>query len=195
MCAVFYFQFSGGTGTKQDKEKADKSKQATEKAFQSYSQLRVAYVDIDSLLNDYQMYIDKRDEFVEDQSNSQAELQNRSQQLQQEFQDLQQKLNKGLITRAKARMMQQELGQKEQQLYQLRNNLTSQLAEKEQVIYRQVLNSVMDFMEDYADEHNYHYVLSYSFGGPVLYSAEKFNVTQDVVKGLNQEYTKQQNEK
>jgi outer membrane protein len=192
VAVLFYFQFSGGKSSESEKE--TKEQKATEKAFQSYNQLRVAYVNIDSLLSDYDMYEDKRDEFVEDQSSSQAELQNRSQRLQQEFQELKEKLSKGLITRAKARMMQQELGQKEQELYQLRNNLTSKLAEKEQVIYRQVLNSVMDYMEGYADKHNYHYVLSYSFGGPVLYSAEKFDVTRDVLKGLNKEYNKKQKE-
>jgi outer membrane protein len=190
VAVLFYFQFAGdkSTGSKADK----KSKKATQEAFANYDQLRVAYVNIDSLLADYQMYIDKRDEFIDDQTNSQEELQNKSQQLQQEFQDLQEKLNKGLITRAKARMMQQELGQKEQQLYQMRNAMTSQLAEKEQVIYRQVLNSITEFLDDYAAAHNYHYVLSYSFGGPVLYRADKFDVTRDVLEGLNEEYKKDQ---
>jgi outer membrane protein len=134
------------------------------------------------------MYQDKRDEFVEEQTSSQAELQSRSQELKQKFQDLREKLNKGMITRAKAQMMQKDLGQKEQQLYQLRSQMSSELAEKEQVIYRQVLNSVMDYLEDYADNHNYHYILSYSFGGPILYKKEKLNVTPEVLKGLNKAY-------
>jgi outer membrane protein len=154
--------------------------------------LRVAYVNIDSLLQDYQMYEDKRDEFVDEQSNSQAKLQSKSQQLQQEFQELKEKLNKGLITRAKARMMQQNLGKKEQELYRMRDQITSELAEKEQVIYRQVLNSVTEYLEGYADNHNYHFILSYSFGGPILYKQKKFNITQDVLEGLNEEYREKQ---
>ena len=138
------------------------------------------------------MYIDKRDEFVEEQTNSQSELQSRSRQLQKEFNELREKLNKGMITRAKAQMMQRNLGEKEQKLRQLRQNMSSELAEKEQVIYRQVLNSVMEYLDEYAEKHDYHYILSYSFGGPVLYKKEEFDVTKDVLKGLNEEYANEQ---
>jgi outer membrane protein len=193
VAVLFYLQFSGDGASEKSTSKS--KSETTEEAFQSYNQLRVAYVDIDSLLADYQMYQDKRDEFLEDQTNSQAKLESKSRELQSEFQDLREKLNKGLITRAKAQMMQQELGQKEQQLYQMRDNITSELAEKEQVIYRQVLNSIMEYLDDYAADNNYHYVLSYSFGGPLLYSADKFNVTEDVLKGLNKAYEKEQEDK
>jgi outer membrane protein len=138
------------------------------------------------------MYQDKRDEFIEQQSSSQAKLQDRSQELQQEFQELKEKLSKGLITRSKARIMQQDLGKKEQELYQMRDQITSELAEKEQVIYRQVLNSVTEYLDDYADEHNYHFILSYSFGGPILYKHERFNITQRVLEGLNEQYNSNQ---
>jgi len=184
-----HFQPEDGITTGDKNTPADEEKQ---KEFQSYDNLRVAYVNIDSLLNDYDMYTDKRDEFVEEQTSSQSELQSRSRQLQQEFNELREKLNKGMITRAKAQMMQRNLGEKEQKLRQLRQNMSSELAEKEQVIYRQVLNSVMDYLDDYAEEHDYHYILSYSFGGPVLYKKSEFNVTQDVLEGLNEEYAKEQ---
>ncbi len=193
VAVLFYLHFSGEGSTKESTKKS--KSETTEEAFQSYNQLRVAYVDIDSLLADYQMYQDKRDEFLEDQTNSQAKLESKSRELQSEFQDLREKLNKGLITRAKAQMMQQELGQKEQQLYQMRDNISSELAEKEQVIYRQVLNSIMEYLDEYAAENNYHYVLSYSFGGPLLYRANKFNITKDVLTGLNNAYEKEQKNK
>ncbi len=184
---LFVLQFTP-VGEQQQADQA-KDKQEQKKGETTIKgDLRVAYVNIDSLLAGYQMYQDKRDEFVEEQTSSQAELQSRSQELKQKFQDLREKLNKGLITRAKAQMMQKDLGQKEQQLYQLRSQMSSELAEREQVIYRQVLNSVMDYLEDYTDNHNYHYILSYSFGGPILYKKEKLNITSEVLKGLNQAY-------
>ncbi len=191
VAVLFFLHFQSNDGiTTSDKGKT--SAEEKQKEFESYDNLRVAYVNIDSLLNGYDMYIDKRDEFVEEQTNSQSELQSRSRQLQQEFNELREKLNKGMITRAKAQMMQRNLGEKEQKLRQLRQNMSSELAEKEQVIYRQVLNSVMDYLDDYAEKHDYHYILSYSFGGPVLYKKDDFEITQDVLKGLNEEYAKEQ---
>lgn len=188
---LFVFQF---TSLDQPLKKETGSKEAAEsaKGTEIKGNLRIAYVNIDTLLADYHMYQDKRDEFIEQQSSSQAKLQDRSQELQQEFQELKEKLSKGLITRSKARIMQQDLGKKEQELYQMRDQITSELAEKEQVIYRQVLNSVTEYLDDYADEHNYHFILSYSFGGPILYKHERFNITQRVLEGLNEQYNSNQ---
>ena len=188
---LFVFQF---TSLDQPLKKETESKEAAEsaKGTEIKGNLRIAYVNIDTLLADYHMYQDKRDEFIEQQSSSQAKLQDRSQELQQDFQELKEKLSKGLITRSKARIMQQDLGKKEQELYQMRDQITSELAEKEQVIYRQVLNSVTEYLDDYADEHNYHFILSYSFGGPILYKHERFNITQRVVEGLNEQYNSNQ---
>ena len=62
------------------------------------------------------------------------------------------------------------------------------LAEEEQVMNRQVLNSIMDYLKEYNKDHGYHYVLSNAFGGPLLYSNETLNITQDVLSGLNETY-------
>ncbi len=188
---LFVFQF---TSLDKPLKQETESKEAVEsgKGTEIEGNLRIAYVNIDTLLAGYHMYQDKRDEFIEEQSSSQAKLQDRSQELQQRFQELKEKLSKGLITRSKARMMQQDLGKKEQELYQMRDQISSKLAEKEQVIYRQVLNSVTDYLDDYADEHNYHFILSYSFGGSILYKHERFNITQRVLEGLNEQYDNNQ---
>jgi outer membrane protein len=183
---VLYFTSEGEKlrqVTGQEEEAAE-----TSKGTEIKGNLRIAYVNIDSLLSEYHMYQDKRDEFTDEQSSSQAKLQSRSQRLQQQYEDLKEKLDKGLITRSKARMMQQELSKEEQELYQMRNQISSELSEKEQVIYRQVLQSIMDYLDDYAAENNYHFILSYSFGGPILYKHKRFNITQRVVEGLNEQY-------
>ena len=194
VAVLFYLHFqSNGEITTSDSKKTQ-TEEKKQKEFGSYNNLRIAYVNLDSLLNDYDMYIDKREEFVQEQTSTQSELQSRSQQLQQEFKELKEKLNKGMITRAKARMKQRTLGQKERKLRQLQQNKSSELAEKEQVIYRKVLNSVMDYLDKYAEEHNYHYILSYSFGGPILYKNGQFDITQNVLEGLNKEYAKKQKE-
>ena|SRR6056297_2158368 len=187
VAVLFVLQFTS-VGEKKEQAKSEAKQESTEGTVSIEGDLRVAYVNIDSLLAEYQMYQDKRDEFVEQQTSSQAELQSRSQELQQKFQDLREKLNKGLITRAKAQMMQKDLGEKEQQLYQMRSQMSSELAEKEQVIYRQVLNRVMEYLDEYAANHDYHYILSYSFGGPILYKKEKLNITPQVLEGLNEAY-------
>ncbi|MGM0531710.1 MAG: OmpH family outer membrane protein [Bacteroidota bacterium] len=186
---VLYFTSGGEKLQPETEQEAAETSKGTE----IEGNLRIAYVNIDSLLSEYHMYQDRRDEFTDEQKSSQSKLQSRSQQLQQRFENLKEELDKGLITRSKARMMQQELSQEEQELYKMRDQMSSELSEKEQVIYRRVLQSVMDYLDDYAEENDYHFILSYSFGGPILYKHKRFNITQRAVEGLNEEYDQNQN--
>lgn len=150
----------------------------------------IAYVNIDTLIRNYDLFIDKSDQLTQKRNESEAELQIQSKKFENEVRDFQDKVNKGLITRTKAQMLQQELAQKEQQLYATRDNLAMQLSEEEQVMYRQVLNEVMSYLEEYNVEYNYKYIFSNSFGGQLLYTDKSLNITRDVLKGLNEKYDK-----
>ncbi|MFP4622332.1 MAG: OmpH family outer membrane protein [Bacteroidales bacterium] len=190
---LFVFQFTPlGEGAAGDYQVSDTEEEEAAVDTEIKGNLKIAYVNIDSLLDEYDMYQDKRDEFRDEQTSSQSKLQSRSSELQREFENLKEKMEKGMITRSKARMMQQDLSKKEQELYQMRDQISSDLSEKEQVIYRQVLNNVMDYLDDYADKHDYHFILSYSFGGPILYKHKRFNITQKVLEGLNEAYHEDQ---
>ena len=154
----------------------------------------IAYVNFDSLLINYQMYMDKRDDLMQKRDESEAELQTETQKLERQFADFQDKVSKGLITRTKAQMMQQELGQQEQQLYQLKDNLTYQLAEEEQVMNRQVMYNITEYLKEFNKTHNYKYIFSNTFGGPFLFSDDRLDITVNVLDGLNESY-KEETEK
>jgi len=148
----------------------------------------IAYVNIDTIISDYQFFIDKRANLNDKMGESEAELQLKSRNFEREVRDFQEQMNKGLITRTKAQMLQQELAQKEQELYATRDNIAQQLSEEEQVMLRQGLNRIMKFLEEYNQEHNYRYVLSKTFGSQVLYADKSLNITRDVLNGLNDQY-------
>ena len=153
----------------------------------------IAYVNIDTLVRNYNLFIDKSAELTQKRDESEAELQIQSKKFENEVKDFQDKVHKGLITRTKAQMMQQELAQKEQQLYVTRDNLAMQLSEEEQVMYRQVLNEVMTYLEEYNKDYNYKYIFSNSFGGQLLYTDKSLNITSEVLNGLNEKYGEPKN--
>lgn len=150
----------------------------------------IAYVNIDTLMSEYQFFIDERDKLTEKMGESEAELQIKSRDFEREVRNFQDQVNKGLITRTKAQMLQQELAQKEQQLYATRDNIAQQLSEEEQVMLRQGLDRIMKFLEEYNKEHNYRFILSKTFGSQVLYADNSLNITRDVLNGLNEQYQK-----
>ena len=151
----------------------------------------IAYVNIDTLISEYQFFVDKRDQLNEKMGESEAELQIKSRNFEREVRDFQEQVNKGLITRTKAQLLQQELAQKEQQLYATRDNIAQELSEEEQVMLRQGLDRIMKFLEEYNKEYDYKYVLSQTFGSQVLYADKSLNITRDVLNGLNEKYEKE----
>jgi outer membrane protein len=181
VAVLFYLHFEG----------TPKAQKASAEKKQITSDFQVAYVNIDTLIANYQMFIDKRANLMDKRDESEAELQGKSQSFERDVRDFQNKVQKGLITRTKAQMMQQELGKREQELYQMKDQLSYKLAEQEQVMNRQVLNAIMEYLEEYNKDHGYHYILSNAFGGPLLYSDEGHNITQDVLTGLNEAYEKE----
>lgn len=186
--AVLYFlHFTDGKTSAKEELKPTMDKQVL-------SKVKIAYVNIDTLISNYQMYIDKRDDLLLKRDESEAELQTQGRRLEREIADFQDKIQKGLITRTKAQMMQQDLGKKEQEFYQLKENLAMQLAEEEQVMNRQIINAIIEYLKIYNKEGEYHYILSNSFGGQLLYTNTALNITQDVLEGLNEDY-KQNKEK
>ena len=85
--AVAFLFLLNFTSLGEQSRKAERSVSTSEdaKVPEIKGNLRVAYVNIDTLLSAYEMYQDKRDEFIDEQTNSQAKLQDKSQELQQEF--------------------------------------------------------------------------------------------------------------
>jgi len=183
VAGIYYLHFSGNQATEKQVSSAGEE-QTIDRDYE------IAYVNIDTLVSNYNLFVDKSNELNEKRSESEADLQIQSKNFENEVRDFQSKVSKGLVTRTKAQLLQQELAQKEQQLYATRDNLARQLAEEEQVMYRQVLNKVMEYLEEYNQEYNYKYIFSNSFGGQLLYTDKSLNITKDVLSGLNETYDK-----
>ncbi|MCB2194878.1 MAG: OmpH family outer membrane protein [Bacteroidetes bacterium] len=183
VAGIYFLYFTGDKSSKPETSEEGKQTEID----RDYS---IAYVNIDTLIQNYELFIDKNNELMEKRNESEAELQIQSRNLEKEVRDFQDKVSKGLMTRTKAQMLQQELAQKEQQLYANRDNMVRSLSEEEQVMLRQILNEVMLYLEEYNKDYNYKYIFSNSFGGQLLYTDKSLNITKDVLKGLNEAYNK-----
>jgi len=153
------------------------------------SNFSAAWVNIDTLINNYDMYFDMQKELEESGRKLESELNTKSRDFEKQANDFQDKVQKGLITRSQAQQMQQDLSAKEQELYRLRDDLRAQLADEQQVKLRQIHQSITEFLADYNKDKGFHLILSNTFGGPLLYGHPKLDITQEVLKGLNKKYS------
>lgn len=179
--------------------KSNNSGNATKDANQSNTQISssftAAWVNVDTLINNYDMYFDMQKELEESGRKSEAELTTKSRDFEREATDFQNKVQKGLVTRSQAEQLQQTLAGKEQELYRLRDELRAKIAEEQQVKLRLIQQSITDFLVEYNKNKGYHVILSSTFGGPLLYGHPSLDITQDVLKGLNDKYSSTRKDK
>jgi len=153
------------------------------------SNFSAAWVNIDTLINNYDMYFDMQKELEVSGRKLEAELNTKSRDFEKQAADYQEKVQKGLVTRSQAQQMEQELGGKEQELYRLRDELRAQLADEQQVKLRQIHQSITVYLADYNQTKGFHLILSSTFGGPLLYGHPKLDITQEILTGINKKYS------
>jgi outer membrane protein len=180
--AVIGLYFLHFTGNQNTKKSVTTGTQA-----QSTAQ-GIAYVNIDSVIIKFNMFLDKRNDLITKQKSAEAELNAKGSQYEKGARDYQDKVNKGLITRATAAQIEQSLVQQQQELVSLRDKLQSNLAEEEQVMNRQVLEYITTFLAENKSEYNYQYILGKSFGSVVLYGDNALDITPKVLEGINRKY-------
>lgn len=174
----------------------DKSSEPESQALeQKAAATNIAYVEIDSIILNFDMYFDLRDDLMDKQQSSEAELNTKGRQYESGARDYEEKVRKGLVTRATAAQMEQDLLQQQQDLLNLRNQLESQLMEEEQVMNRKILNYIYDFLEEYSAGSQYDYIIAKSFGGPLMYAREALDITDEVLKGVNYKYNEDKKSK
>jgi outer membrane protein len=120
-----------------------------------------------------------------------AELSSKSKNFQSAVEDLQYKAQRGLEVRSKLEEMQQKLAAEEQNLYKLRDSYAQQLQEENTVMLRKVMNSIMEFMKEYNKDKHYNFILGNTFDGKILYADKSLEITDDVIKGINEQYNSQ----
>jgi outer membrane protein len=151
-------------------------------------EMHVAYIQIDSLLVSYNLYNELREQFNDNQQRMGAELDQKSIKLQRDAADLQQKMENRLITQRQAEAKQKELMDAQQNLLLLRDQLTQKLAMSEQIMNKQVYDSVYSYLNDLNAQRKYNIIFSTTQGGSILMADSLMDITAEVIKGLNERY-------
>ena len=154
----------------------------------------IVYINIDTVVNNYDLYFDLKQTFEKKYKTSEAELASREKSYKKEVEDYQYKVQRGLVTRSDAQKLEQQLLGQQQNLLKLQDNLRLELAEEEQVMLRQVLNSITVFLEELQARYKYQFVFgTTTIGGNVLYADKRLDITYEVISGLNEKYKQKRN--
>jgi outer membrane protein len=147
---------------------------------------KVAYIDLDSLQNNYTYYKKIKADFERKQSAANDEIvamqkkyQTRAVQLQQKGSTMNQQEQEAAMQ--EINKMQQDLQSRKQEIDNDLYNYNSKMKED-------ILSRIQNFLKGYNKDGKYSYIFSYE-PGFMFYKDSTLNITPDVIAGLNSLYS------
>ena len=156
------------------------------------SLMPIAVVNVDSILSQYTFAKESNEKLIKKQEDSRVNINTKARQLQNEMVDFQRKLeNNAFLSRERAEQESRRLQQKEADLQQLDRQLSQELVTEQQKLSTQLRDSINAAIKALNKDNKYHLVLSTnSLNDNILYSAPEYDITDDVIKYLNTNYSK-----
>ena len=151
----------------------------------------VAYLNVDSLLANYSFAIEASEQLMSKQEDARLKMNTKLRTFQNEVADFQRKLqNNAFLSRERAEKEQQRLAKKEQELQELEAKLTQDIMLENQKLNMQLADSLTNFLQVFNADGRYHVILSNNAKDNVLMAAKQYDITEEVVAGMNARYKK-----
>lgn len=151
-------------------------------------QQKIAFVDNSKLINQYQEKIDLENHLKEKISKYERKRDSISQAFQSEAQSFQ--LEAAKLGQAAAQKKYNELMQKSQTLQQSLMQEEQDIRQESETKMDSLLSKVKKFVKTYGEKNNYTFILGENDGGSVLYGSPSQDITEKIVKELNENFKK-----
>lgn len=177
VAVLFYLHFSAQP--LEEGEIAAESSPAKSKAV-------IAYINSDSLLNNYEFSKEVQAKLKDMEAKYEAEFANRAKGLENEFATFQRTAQSMTINQARAR--EEELMRKRNNLMQYQESLGQKLMQEQVRLNEELYDKVSAFLKEYGEKEGLDVVLTYTKGSGVLYASDSLDITQSVLSGLNERF-------
>lgn len=171
-------------------KKADQPKPSKASPFmcQPRGACNIAYVNIDTLLIHYELYTKLKSQIDEKQGRSEGEYSRKMKQLETDYYNYQEKAQKGLLTRSQMDEHEMRLQQRQQELSQLNQKLSEELAREDQTMQKQIFDSIKSASEAFNFDGRYQVILNNFGGTSIIVANPSLNVTDSIITVLNKRY-------
>ena len=182
---LFYLHFAGEKKVERPDINSDVS--AQQKDF------RIAYFDIDSLQEKYEYFKDASGEIRAKESSVTSQLNALQDSYQKRVKELQEK--SPTMTQAEGEAAQREYAQMQQKYQQRQVSLEQDLKKHQIELMTTVRNKIENYLKEYNKQKGYAFILSYEPGFMLYYKDSVYDITDDVINGLNSEYQQEKGKK
>ncbi len=150
-----------------------------------HKKVNIAYIDLDSLQNNYTYYKKIKVDFEKKQSSANHEITAMQKKFQGRAMELQQKAQN--MNQQEQEKAMQEMNKMQNDLQVRKQNIDNELFEYNTKMKDDILVRIQNFLKTYNKDGKYSYIFSYE-PGLIFYKDSTLNITPDVIKGLNELY-------
>lgn len=151
--------------------------------------LPIAYVNVDSLLINYNFAKDLNESLLRKEESTRATLNQRQNQINAAAQDFDRKLrNNAFLSQERAQQEQERIMQMNQEYQQLAERLTQEFMLEQEKLNIQMEDTIKARLIEYNKNKHYEIIFSNRTTSTVLYANDKYDITADVVEFLNNMY-------
>lgn len=151
--------------------------------------LPIAYVNVDSLLSNYQFAKDANESLIRKQEDSRLNINTKARQLQVEMGEFQKKLEaNAFLSRERAEQEQARLVRRQQELQELDGKLSQQIMQVQQKMSEQLRDTINAFLKEYNKDKKYEMIFSNTSSDNILYADKGYDITAEITKLLNERF-------
>ena len=152
----------------------------------------VAYINVDSLLENYHFAIDLNEALTRKSESARANLTQEARKFESEVADWELKMRNGAFaTQQRADQEQRRLLTKQEELKALDDKLSRELMEENQRVMEQLRDTVMNHLREYNQTKGYHIIFANTSPGlvsSILLADDVYNITAEVIVFLNRKW-------
>ncbi|OAV68972.1 Outer membrane protein [Bacteroidales bacterium Barb6XT] len=152
--------------------------------------LPIAYINVDSLLENYNYAQDLFSIHMRSQENAQLNLSEKMHDLEKDANEFQRKVaNNVFLSRERAQQEEQRILRKQQDVEELRNRTANDLMQEQERLNRALRDTIVSQLKVYNIDKRFHFIMSNTSGDNILLSEEVYNITDEVIELLNKNYS------
>ena len=176
---LFILHFTGG-----------KSNSQIVTATTTASNGKIAFINSDSILSQYAMAKEIKAQLEDKVKKIQSELATRETSFQKRVKDFQDKMQAKSITQEQAQKTNDQLTQEKQSLDGLSGQYQQLIAQQQQELTIALHDTITNYLKRFNKDVKFDYIFNFRAGGDLLFQNPGLDITDVVLKGLNEDYKK-----
>lgn len=178
---LFILQFTG--------KKESTVQRMVAQSGESVGAVPIAFVNVDSLLQNYNYAKDMYELQLKKQENARANITQEARKLESEMVEFRRKMeNNAFLTNQRAEDEQNRLMKKQQELQELDARTANELMAEQQKMSEQLRDSIVSQLKIYNKDKGYHLIFSDTGGDNILLAEDAYDITSELLEVLNKRY-------